>query len=403
MKNRLLLLICVSLFAWMQFAQADVFSVDTNVSGIQTSASFSSVDNTFNSLNTAGLSAINPAYTGVEAASVSINYRGLPMIASYATYGSTLLSFNVPALGISQTFNGTTRDASEDLLADYFKNNVDNILGRLSKELAKNSPIDPIAGNPNSLMSQLVMQDFNNSFSSFATNIKGTGEKSSNLIGIGFGMGQYRQGGITSRSYTVPISYTFRNDLDPRRQIALNMPITLVDTEGSKSYYIGLGGSYRLPVNDEWALTPAVNLALAGSADLGTLAAVASLSLTSSYLIQLPKFDLAIGNMVGQYTAVKVATGNYSYDPGISNTVLRNGVMLSHPIAVGGQKMSLEYSLVDTLFFGDALYVEHFDEIGISLGTNKSAASSRSYFKSGLSYLHSSKSKGISVNLGFWF
>ena len=217
MKNLLQLSIGASLWLGMSLTQAGVFNVDTNVSGIQASASFSTVENTFNSLDTAGLSAINSAYTGVEAATVLIDYRGLPMIARYPTAGSTLLTFDVPSLGISQTFSGATRDESEDLFADYFKKNGGDILSRLSKALAKNSPIDPIAGNPNSLMSQLVMQDFNNSFSGIATNIKGNGEQSSNLIGIGFNMGQYRQGGITSRSYTLPVSYTFRNDLDPRR------------------------------------------------------------------------------------------------------------------------------------------------------------------------------------------
>lgn len=389
-------------FVGFSGAQADVFSVLTDVSGVQASASFESVEDTFNTLDTAQFSAINSAYTGVEVATVSINYRGLPMITRYPTAGSTLLTFEVPALGISQSFSGATRDESEDMLGDYLEDNVGDILGRMSRELARNSPVDPIAGNPNSLMTQLVMQDFNNSFNSFASNIK-DGGTSSNLIGIGFGMGQFKQAGITSRSYTIPLSYTFRNDLDPRRQIALNAPLTFVDTEGSKSYYLGLGGSYRFPMNDNWALMPAVNLALAGSVDLGVLAAVGSLSLTSNYLIRMPKFDIAIGNMLGYYTTLKVASGDFSYDPGISNTVLRNGLVLSHPVTVSGKKMSLEYSLVDTRFFGDPLYIEQFNEIGVSLGTNKSAASSRSYFKSGLSYLHSSKSKGFSVNLGFWF
>jgi hypothetical protein len=245
------------------------------------------------------------------------------------------------------------------------------------------------------------MQDFNSGFTGLATNIKG-GE-SGNLIGVGFGLGQYRQAGITSRSYTLPLSYTFRNDLDPRRQISFRMPITLTDADGSKGYYVGLGGSYRFPVSDNWSLMPTVNYALAGSQDLGALAAIASVSLTSSYIIGFDTFDLAIGNMAGYYKAVKAKSGDYAYDPGISNTVLRNGVMLSHPINIGGSTMSLEYSLVDTNFFGDDLYVNHFDEIGISLGTNKRATSARSYFRSGVSYLHSSKSKGFNVTLGYWF
>lgn len=382
-------------------AQAEVFDLDTEVSGVRTSSSFTSVEDAFGALRNEKFSTINPAYTGVEEARVDVNYRGLPMVTTYPNFGSPLLVLNIPSLGITQTFNGGTRNASEDQLKEYFKKNIDDILGRLGKELAKTSPVDPIAGNPNSLMSQLVMNDFNNAFTSFATNIKG-GE-SGNLIGIGLGFGQFRQDGITSRSYTLPLSYTFRNDLDPRRQIAFRLPITFTDADGSKGYYVGLGGSYRFPVTDNWALMPAVNYALAGSQDLGSLAAIASVSLTSSYIIGFDKFDLAIGNMAGYYKAVKAKSGDYGYDPGISNTVLRNGLMLSHPVTIGGSTMSIEYSLIDTIFLGDDLYVDHFDEIGVSLGTNKRATSARSYFRSGISYLHSSKSKGFNVTLGYWF
>lgn len=382
-------------------AQAGVFDVNTEVLESRTSSSFTSVEDAFDALRNEKLSTVNSAYDGIQAARVEIDYRGLPIVTTYPTLGSPLLVLNIPTLGITQTFNGGTRNASEDQLKEYFKKNIDDILGRLGKELARVSPVDPIAGNPNSLMSQLVMLDFNNAFTGFATNIKG-GE-SGNLIGIGFGFGQYRQAGVTSRSYTLPLSYTFRNDLDPRRQIAFRLPITVTDADGSKGYYVGLGGSYRFPVNDNWSLMPAVNYAVAGSQDLGSLAAIASVSLTSSYIIGFDKFDLAIGNMAGYYTAVKAKSGDYGYDPGISNTVLRNGAMLSHPISIGGSTMSIEYSLVDTLFLGDDLYVDHFDEIGISLGTNKRATSARSYFRSGISYLHSSKSKGFNVSLGYWF
>jgi hypothetical protein len=389
--------------SWCLAGQAGVIGVDTNVSGVQTSTSFSSVDDAVNSLTSAQLTSINPAYTGVEAAQVDINYIGLPITTTYPTPGSPLLTLNIPSLGISKDFVGATRDESQNLLKEYFKQNGDNILGRIGKELAKVSPVYPIAGNPNSLMTQLVMQDFNSGFMGFAGNNKPGEGASSNLIGIGLGYGSFRQDGITSNSYTLPLSYTFRNDLDPRRQISLRLPITMTDADGSKSYYVGLGGSYRFPVSDNWALMPAVNYALAGSADLGTYAGIASASLTSSYFISFETSDLAIGNMVGYYTTTKAKSGDYSYDPGSTNTVTRNGVLFSHPVTVSGSTMSLEYSLIDTLFFGDDLFVNHFDEIGISLGTNKRATSARSYFRSGASYLYSSKSKGFNLTLGYWF
>lgn len=405
MKLSLKLSLAIAVLSSITTAQAGVFSVVTDVSGTQTSASFSSVEDAFNSLSGSGFSNVNPAYTGVEAASVAIDYRGLAMSAVYPAANSTQLVLSIPVLGVTQSFQGATRDESQQMLKDYFKKNGNNILGQMSKELAATSPVDPVAGNPNSLMSQLVALDFSNAFSSQVSALKdsnGSGN-SNNLIGIGVQASQYRQAGQTSKAFTLPLSYTFRNDLDPRRQLTFNLPITMIDAEGSKSYNLAIGGAYRFPVNDNWALAPAVNLAIVGSSDLGALASVTSVSLTSTYLFRLDHFDVAIGNMAGYYATSKVKSGDYSYDPGIKNTALRNGVMLSQPVSIGGRTMSVEYSLTDTHFFGDTLYIEHYDEIGISLGTNKRKGSSRSYFRSGLSYLYSSKSKGGSLNFGYWF
>jgi hypothetical protein len=77
--------------------------------------------------------------------------------------------------------------------------------------------------------------------------------------------------------------------------------------------------------------------------------------------------------------------------------------MLSQPINAFGQGMSIEYSLIDTRFTGDALYIDGYDEIGVTLGTNKSANSSRSYLRAGLTYRFSDKAKGLTANVGYWF
>ena len=39
----------------------------------------------------------------------------------------------------------------------------------------------------------------------------------------------------------------------------------------------------------------------------------------------------------------------------------------------------------------------------VTLGTNKSAQSSRSYMRAGATYLFSPQSKGFSLNFGYWF
>lgn len=383
---------------------ADLFKVDTTVNGVTTSQSFNVAMDSFDSTKVDAIKARLPGYTTTSAAAIALDYRGLGLNLAYLA-NSTTLTLNIPSIGVNQSFTGTTRDQSQEMLKDFFKKNGGDVLNRIMKKLAETSPVDPIAGNPNSLQSQAVSSDFDRNFTSHASNIKAAqaGSSTSNLMGLGLRFGSYDINGKTSDSLTVPLSYTIRSDLDPRRQLTFSAPITYTTVEGAKVYSGNLGVSYRLPMNDAWALTPAANYAVTGSEDLGSVGQIVSASLTSSYVINLDNFDLAIGNMVGYYQTLKASVGDYSFDPGIKNTVFRNGVMLSQPTNLFGKGMSVEYSLIDTRFTGDALYTTGYDEIGVTLGTNKSANSSRSYLRAGVSYLTSSQAKGFTANFGYWF
>ena len=380
--------------------RAGVFSIDTDVSGVRTSTTYSSVESVFDALTGARLASINPAYSGSEAARGAIDYRGVAVLVSYPTANAPQLVLQIPSIGLVKTFDGATRDESQKLLKDYFKQNGDGILGRLSEGLAKESPVDPVAGNPNSLMSRVVMSDFNGAIDDA---FGGQGSGDGGHPGIGVEYSQYRQSAIDSRAFTLPLSYTFRG-FDQGRQLTIRLPVTYSDAEGSKSYSVGLGGAYRIPINDAWALTAAANYVLAGSRDLGALAGIASFSLGSTYLVRFPSngLQLVIGNMVGYYDAVKVKSGNYGYDPGISNTVLRNGVFLSQPTSMGGYGLNVTYSLVDTHFFGTDLYTQHYDEVGFAIG-NRALGDARTSLRAGVNYLFSPKSKGINFRLNYWF
>ena len=158
-----------------------------------------------------------------------------------------------------------------------------------------------------------------------------------------------------------------------------------------------------MPMNDNWTLTPSGRISVVGSKDLATVAGLYSFSLTSTYIWTLPDFDVAMGNMIGYNQTAKVKAGDYSFDPDIQSTVLRNGVMLSQPVTLGGKKMSVEYSLIDTRYLGDKLYMDNTQELSVTLGTNKRAYSSRSFFRAGLTYLHGKDTDGFTLNFGYWF
>ncbi len=367
-------------------------------------AGFTTAEQALDSLDRTNLQAVINNYTGIEAATVNLDFRGLPVRLSYPNQGTSTLQLQVPELGINEVFNGRDRNASADQMRDYFKNG--ELLGQIMKRLAAVSPIDPIAGNPNSLMSRMAAQDFNTGFTDpiATTGPREEGaEPVNNLIGVDVRGSSFKQDGYKSTVLSLPLSYVVRNDLNPRRQMIFSMPLTQTDAEGAKSYQVGLGFAYRVPLTDNWALAPGVNYNIAGSQDLGSASQMASLSLTSHLAFDLGWGSVAMGNMIGSYKTLKTKVGDYSFDPQIRNTVLRNGFMFSLPTPIAGKRLSTELSAIDTRYSGTELYMKSYQEYGIALSTARSATSSRSFLRTGISLLQSSKSKGATVNFGYWF
>jgi len=389
---------------------ADLFLVELDVNGQTARLTFRTARAAIDSLETGNISTQVP-YSGVEPLTAQMNYRGLPITLSYATAGSTALRFQVPLAGIDVTFNGagsstaTARDDAQHQLVQYLKNG--EALGQMQKKLAEVSPVDPVAGNPLSLETQAVVRDFDTAFTAYATNLAGnasaTAPSAPDLAGLGLRFGSYSTSGLTTRAVTIPFSWTIRFPHEPDHQLTFSAPVTLADSEGAKSYYAGLGVHYRVPLSRAWALTSAAGYAITGSRDLGSAAQIASVSVTSSYVLPVQETSsFAIGNMIGYYRTLTLTVGDYSFDPGIANVAFRNGAMFSHPVPWFGGGLAMEYSFVNTIFTGSKLYEQSYNQAGVTLGTGRSATA-RTYLRAGVNYLFSDKGHGFGLNLGYWF
>src|ERR1051326_5737852 len=142
---------------------AELFSADIVVGANSAHVAFNRAEDVVDVVKSQNLSQQDGNYTGVEQASVTVNFRGLTFIFASPAPTSTQLNFAVPKLNINLTFNGTgasvaaARDDAQQQLRDYLKNG--SLVGQIQKELARSSPVDPVAGNPNSMQSRMVMQD----------------------------------------------------------------------------------------------------------------------------------------------------------------------------------------------------------------------------------------------------
>ena len=57
----------------------------------------------------------------------------------------------------------------------------------------------------------------------------------------------------------------------------------------------------------------------------------------------------------------------------------------------------------DTRLSGTSLYQNNSQEVSISLGTNKSALSARSFLRGTLAMQRAKDSRGVSLSVNYWF
>jgi hypothetical protein len=314
---------------------------------------------------------------------------------------STQLAFAVPSLGINQTFSGGTRDASNDLFEDYIKQNGDAIL----RELLRVSPVDPLAGNPASVQSQMVVGDYEAGVDAmYDTAAPGS------AFSAGVRFGSFGLDRFTQNVYTLPLSYTYT--FSNRDVLMVRLPLTYVEVEGAAAYRGMLGLSYKKVLSSRWALTPSLGYGIAGSGDLGSLGHILSASLTSDLqLYNNGKLSLSMGNLLGYYLTLPVRIGDYSVDYNLKNTITRNGLLLSIPLQQRpwGRELSIDFFVTGTWFFGDALYTNNYQEIGFSIGPRRAADKRKPNLSShpfgiGVKYTRGEGDvSGFEVNFGYRF
>ncbi|MDX1451391.1 MAG: hypothetical protein R3183_02455 [Oleiphilaceae bacterium] len=454
-----------------------LFSTFAQSGSDQFSANFEKAEDAFDQLTTARLQAALPSYTDpASTATMQLDFRGLDMNFSFQTSGSTELTMSIPALGINESFTGSSRDDSKDLLVEYFKGAGLASIERIQKELVRVSPVDPIAGNPNSLMSSQMANDFATIFHQSPTNEFAVTDGGGDLLARAFGadaqapradamdaregsamargtddamqesarsgydsrsadgQGEQQQGGINPMSYegmqgsgssfgvdvshaqydlngrdsstqTIVLDYLYQFQ-NPQKILRVSLPIAVTDTEGAKSYRVNAGLSYSHPITRAWSLTPGVSYGVGGSEDLGGGASINGISLSSTYRLVYGDYLYKIGNMVGRYQTGSVSFGDYEINPDVSNTVLRNGVMVLRPTLLFNVPSMVQAYFIDTRFSGDELYAEKYYEVGFALGI---LADDRllieDNFHLGLTWLDSTDSdiKGYKINFGFNF
>ncbi|WP_431280545.1 hypothetical protein ACQW02_14100 [Humitalea sp. 24SJ18S-53] len=388
---------------------ADLFSGTFTSDGSSTYASVRTAQDFTALLTTSGIERLLPAYTDVSAASISASFRGVPATLSFPS-NSTTLQFVVPGAAVNESFTGATRDDSRDMLIEWLKGQGGSQLSQILQLAVATTGVDPVAGNPTSLMSMMGASDFNS-----ATGIGGpvaaTGSGRGS-IGLGARFGSYTIGSNDTSVIVAPISYThtFANG----SALIVDVPLTLLDTNGAQSYSGSVGVGYRFPVpvplpaDWQWALTPALRFGGVGSIDMGAVGGLWSGSVTSALTAPLRDGTyLTLGNMISLLRTIPISYGGYNVSYELQNTMYRNGLILNQRLGeFRGREISASIFAIDTRFTGDALYVNNYQEYGVFLnaGEPMRLGGLTVPLRAGVTYLNGERGySGFTVNLGVTF
>lgn len=320
-------------------------------------------------LRTSAIEKLIPIYTPELPASLDINLRGILASGSFAA-NSTTFVVQFPQLGVTNTFTGGTREESLTLFKDFVRDAGTH--GNLLKAYARFSPIDPIAGNPNSLMAQMGQADY---LVGHLSPLSGcscgwSSQPIVNQIQVGLHAGRSFAGGFDATLLTLPLRYSYSPDLD--HAFILDAPLTYLRNGGASSLVGSIGIAYRLPILNSWSLTPIVRLGAGGSLDLCTSGSFISGGVTSVFNYKIRNYVFSLTDYVGYISSTNLWLTGINFNYHLHNVILKNGISLTscELLSICGREVNFSSFFTDSYFARKRLYIRHYDEVGVSLIIN---------------------------------
>ena len=330
---------------------------------------FNDIEEFVDQLGNDGLRQLFPSYTDTSAALINLDIRGLAAITSYQD-NSTVLNFQVPCSGTNINFTGATRDDSQDMLLDFLKGSGEEDVTGIYGCFVSDTPVDPVAGNPNSLVASMASDAFRVGM------VTDAGRNNLATLGIGYEQ-SYADGFNTDIVSFIPINYviTFPNSEKPPYALIFDMPIRYINLEGADIIDGSIGIGVRWPVLNHWSLTPMFRFGGVGSINTGSFQGALLGSLTSKYDFYFDDLRLSINNMIAYSSTVGISSGDFNVNYDVQNGIFRNGISLEGSLnfKLFDQPTSWEFSFTDTRISGDSWYNNWWDEVNVSIGTRRRA------------------------------
>lgn len=325
----------------------------------------STITNLVRDLKTSDIQKDLSGYTNTSPIALKINLRGIDVISAFAANSTTLTVF-FPQVNINESFTGTTRDQSLTLFKDFLQNNR-NEGKRLRRAQAALTPIDPIAGNPNSLMAQMAQGDYRlGRLSPLAgCSCDWSAQPVNHLFNEGVNIG--RSFCEFDTSYAVfPYRYSYSPDRD--WAFIIDAPQAALVNGRAFSYNGTFALALRAPLAKWWSLTSIVRGGLGLAIDLSTGGAFVSTALTSNMQWCFGDILLAVTNSASYIASTPLHGDGVNFDYHLQNYVFKNGITISTCNGLLGYRtVNLQVYYLNSDFKGRKLFIENYNDVGASI------------------------------------
>lgn len=355
-------------------------------------------------LKTTSIESLIPIYTPASPVSLDINLRGILALTSFAA-DSTTLVVQLPQAGITETFTGATREESLTLFKDFVRDGGRH--HRLLKAYARFSPIDPIAGNPNSLMAQMAQADYRlGRLSPLAGCDCGwCAQPIVHQFQMGLNSGRAFSEGFDTTVVTFPLRYSYSPNL--KSAFIVDAPLTYIRNGGASSVVGSIGFGLRIPLTCDWSFTSTLRTGAGGSLDLCTSGSFVSTGIMSVYNYKMSDYVLTLTNYAGYSTTTNLWLTGINFNYNLHNYILKNGLAITtcKGFTLCERPINFSLSFVDSYFARERLFIRHYDEIEIAvIATGLNPCIDYDCLSLGFAYQFGQKSyKGYFLNLAYQF
>lgn len=366
------LLTCAMLVGVQQQSQArDLFTITaTGGAPTVTVGSNSVLDLINDAVNAQGHFS---AFNGVPMNN-SLNYAGVANAISLNVNAAGTSAFlNIPSIGYTRSFSGANRSDTEQQIENFLKTDGADVMARFLKAMSAASLVAVTDGNPNSTTAFAASQAYGNYAMTFAETKeeKEAPQPSSEHVALGIvaDVGTFDANGFKGKAYSLPMYARFK--LSERVGLNIDLPLNYIEVESADIF--GFGLSVGLPTKVvlktkenplSWQVAPYGGANMSASQDFLAGGLIANGGINSLLAYDFGKMTLSMGNHFSLHESVPMTFDSYTFDPGVSQYILKNGVKLDIPFK---RRWVVDFYAIHTKFLEKAALDQYYT-VGAEIG-----------------------------------